>query len=402
VKAAVVLGTRPEIIKLAPVIKEMERGASTSSPSHQQRYSCSMNRVFERSEQATSSSGALQFATAANPRREAGGGSAVYDVLAVVVNYNSRPFIAIERKLLEGLAELGRAVRLKLLLVDNCSADGSFEELREHARRLGLDAEAVRLSRNFGFTRAVNIAWRYARRRWEFRYFMLLNNDLVIVPGNVLRLLRYLEVDGVAGVQGTVMQAANPRLVDNCGFFVDRFGLTHPICRGFTVECAKLCYPSFLSGAFSVYRADAISELGTPFDDRVECYYDDKHLGLRLWSSGRKLLHVPLVVAYHLGSASYAARRKLKSPQWFKGVVVAELAPSRALGTASHILPVLYYGVVSVALTLLTRANYVKSYVSSLREVNILSQDRALRFGLLPKIGPRIFLNRLERGVRLS
>jgi len=325
-----------------------------------------------------------------------------FEVLAVVVNYNSKHFLAIERKLLEGLAELGRRVRLKLLVVDNCSTDGSFEELKEHAKRAGVDAEAVRLSKNYGFTRAVNIAWHYARKRWKFKYLMLLNNDLVIVPSNTAKLLKYLEIDNVAGVQGTIMQADNPHIVDNCGHYIDIFGLTYPICRGYTIECAKVCHPSFLSGAFSVYRADAIEKLGQLFDNRVESYYDDKHLGLRLWSAGYKLLHVPLVVAYHLGSASYAARRKLKSPQWFKGVALADLVPSRAARSSVWCLVTLYYGIVAALLSLVTASNYVKNYVAALKEAKTFGRSVVMNEGLtrcVPLIMPVPKLNRLERGI---
>ena len=325
-----------------------------------------------------------------------------FEVLAVVVNYNSKAFLAIEKMLLEGLAELGRRVRFKLLLVDNCSTDGSFEELKEHAERVGVDTEAVRLSKNYGFTRAVNIAWHYARKRWKFKYLMLLNNDLVIVPSNAAKLLKYLEIDNVAGVQGTIMQADNPRLIDNAGFAIDAFGLTYPICRGYTIKCAKACHPSFISGAFSVYRADAIEKLGQPFDNRVESYYDDKHLGMRLWSAGYKLLHVPLVVAYHLGSTSYATRRKLKSPQWFKGVALADLVPSRAARSSVWCLVTLYYGVVAVLLSLVTASNYVKNYVAALKEAKTFGRSVVMNEGLtrsVPLIMPVPKLNRLERGI---
>lgn len=255
--------------------------------------------------------------------------------------------------------------------------------------------------------RAINIAWHYARRRWRFRYFMLLNNDLAIVPRNVLKLLRYLEIDGVAGVQGTIMMASNPNLVDNAGFAVDIFGLTYPICRGYTVDCAKPCHPSYLSGAFSVYRADAIGRLGQPFDSRVECYYDDKHLGLRLWSAGYKLLHVPLVVAYHLGSASYAARRKLKSPQWFKGVVLAELAPSFIAGSPIRYVVAAYYSALSVVLSLVAASNYVKHFVAALKEASALrlgagANEGFAKFAPLLKPVPIPKLNRLERGIKLA
>ncbi|MEZ0345268.1 MAG: glycosyltransferase [Infirmifilum sp.] len=295
-----------------------------------------------------------------------------FEILAVIVNYNLRPFIGTFKKLIEGLAEFSKYASTKTLLVDNSSTDGSFEEAVEHARKLGLDLEAIKLSRNFGFTRAANIAWHHARRRWSFKYLMLLNNDLVIVPWNLAKLLPYLEIDGVAGVQGTIMQMANPALIDNSGHMIDQHGLTLPVCRGYTIECARLYTPSYLSGACSIYRADVIAELGQPFDNRVESYYDDKHLGLRLWSRGYKLLHVPIIAAYHLGSASYSGLNKLiKGPKWFEGIVVAELAP-KANNIPSTVFVAVNYVITAALFSAITRDNYIEYYVQALRKLAIL------------------------------
>jgi len=327
-----------------------------------------------------------------------------YDVLAVIVNYNSKSFLRIEKKLLEGITKLSKFIKLKLLFIDNCSSDGSFKELMEYGKMLCLDMEAVRLTKNFGFTRAVNIAWQYAHRRWNFRYLMLINNDLVIIPRNVLRLLKYLEIDGVAGVQGTIMQASNPSLIDNAGFAIDIFGLTYPICRGYTFYCAEFCCPSFLSGALSIYKAEAIEKLGQPFNNRVECYYDDKYLGLMLWSRGYKLLHIPLIVAYHLGSASYADRNRFKSPQWFKGIVLADVALTVSLRDPRRYIVMLYYGVASMVLSLFTTSNYVKSFIAALKEAEILKQNINLTrniFGLVPKFKYIVKFNRLEKGIKI-
>ncbi|MEM3658143.1 MAG: glycosyltransferase [Candidatus Hadarchaeum sp.] len=330
-----------------------------------------------------------------------------FEVLAVIVNYDSKPFLAIERMLLKGLADLGRYTKIKLLLVDNYSTDGSFEELKEHSKRLGVDTEAVRLSKNYGFARAVNIAWHYAFKRWKFKYFMLLNNDLVIVPNNVAKLLKYLEIDNVAGVQGTLMQADNPRLIDNAGFAIDTFGLTYPICRGYTIKCAKTCHPSFLSGAFSVYRADTIEKLGQPFHNAVEAYFDDKYLGLRLWSTGYNLLHVPLVVAYHLGSASYAPQVKLKSPQWFEGVLLAELAPSYVTDIKARYLLIILWGMTSAFLSIIFLSNYVKNFIFAYRTVKILKKNKKefiKNFSILPSITLSLLLliARTKKGLKLQ
>ncbi|MEM1509947.1 MAG: glycosyltransferase [Thermofilaceae archaeon] len=325
-----------------------------------------------------------------------------YDLLVIVINYNSKSFVGIVKKLMEGIAELTRYLNTKLLFVDNASSDGSFEEAAEHARKAGADVEAVKLTKNFGFTRAVNIAWHYARKKWSFKYLALLNNDLVIIPRNLAKLAKYLEIGRVAGVQGTIMQMHNPSLIDNCGFMIDQNGLTYPVCRGYPFDCAELYTPSYLSGACSLYRADAIAELGQPFDNRVESYYDDKHLGLRLWSRGYRLLHVPIIVAYHLGSASYSGiNRVIKGQKWFEGVTFADLAPSCKRKSKLYPLATYYLSAAALLSIIKKSNNYIKSFIISYKKLKEFRKlDSGINLSLVPcKKTKLIPINRVNKGI---
>jgi len=131
---------------------------------------------------------------------------------------------------------------------------------------------------------------------------------------------------GFAGGQVN-MQLLRPWLVDNAGHVVDRFGLSHPVYRGRLFSCARDYEPSYLSGAFSIYRVDVLRKLGTPFSDVYEAYFDDKLLGARLRRCGYRTFHKAIVAGFYLGSASYGPRRLFKSARWFKYVSVAELIP---------------------------------------------------------------------------
>jgi len=299
----------------------------------------------------------------------------VYDLLAIVVNYNSRGIINIEKRLLQGLDKLNNAVSLKLVLVDNYSTDGSFEDLYMYARdNLNLEIIPLKLSKNYGFARAVNIAYRYATKRWKFKYLAILNNDLVIVPENIPKLLSYLEYGNIAGIQGTIMQMQNPRLIDNAGFLIDQYGLTYPVCRGYTIECARLYTPSYLSGACSFYRTDAINKIGgKPFDDAIESYYDDKYLGLVLWHMGYKLLHVPNIIAYHFGTYTYSDKdiKTIKGIRWFKGVLTAELISNAMLHKSNKYIVELYYLAIASITSIITQNNkFIKAFAEVIKLKN--------------------------------
>jgi GT2 family glycosyltransferase len=142
--------------------------------------------------------------------------------------------------------------------------------------------------------------------------------------------------------------------------------------------------------------------MGQPFHNAVEAYFDDKYLGLRLWSSGYKLLHIPLVVAYHLGSASYAASRKLKSPRWFKGVMLAELAPTYIMGNSYFFLLVVASGIFSVILSLLSKVNNIKSFIEACKELRMLKYCNQFIADEIPMLNFKLKLDRLKHGISLK
>ena len=279
------------------------------------------------------------------------------ECVSYFVNYNSSAILPIEYASLKVASE-----DCLIYLIDNGSTDGSDVALAEFLKSSGANFVFLRLPRNLGFSRAVNYAFR--KFKSHYRYFVLLNNDLVPVKGVLAKLVDVMESGGYAGVQGTIMQMLRPDLVDNAGHIVDRFGLAYPVCRGFTFSCARDYCPSYLSGAFSIYRADVIKRLGAPFSDFYEAYLDDKLLGARLRHMGHKLFHKALVAGFHLGSATYGPRRVFKSPRWFKYVAVAELAPVASNAPAGlRLLAYLKFLASGVLASVFTGEDYVKPLV---------------------------------------
>jgi GT2 family glycosyltransferase len=243
-------------------------------------------------------------------------------IAVLFINYNSSNILWLENI---SILQLKNEKDIIFYLVDNGSNDNSDIELMKLLKTHEVNYRYFRLPYNIGFTRAVNFVFR--RLDKDVKYVMLLNNDLVPVRGVIQRLIDVMEEGGYAGVQGTIMQMLRPDLVDNAGHMVDRFGLSYPVCRGHPFSCAQDYSPSYLSGAFSIYRADVIRQLGNPFSDFYDAYLDDKLLGARLRKRGYALFHKAIVAGFHLGSASYGPRRLFKSPTWFKYVALAELAP---------------------------------------------------------------------------
>jgi GT2 family glycosyltransferase len=279
------------------------------------------------------------------------------------INYNSWKVLPLEKLIIFSLKNEPSII---FYLVDNASTDNSDAILLKFLKELDLPYRYYRLPYNLGFVRAVNFAFRKLDK--DVKYVVLLNNDLVPVRGVIGRLVDVLESGGFAGVQGTIMQLLRPWLVDNAGHVVDRFGLSYPVCRGRLFSCARDYEPSYLSGAFSIYRVDVLRKLGAPFSDVYEAYFDDKLLGARLRKRGYKIFHKAIVAGFHLGSASYGPRRFFKSARWFKYVSAAELIPvfKNALLPVKIFVLLKFLGA-GVVGSLFSGEDYMRSFVEAVR-----------------------------------
>jgi GT2 family glycosyltransferase len=118
------------------------------------------------------------------------------DVSVCIANWNCRDLL---RACLESLHDRPQGVRLETIVVDNASTDGAAEMVAREFPEVVL----VRNALNLGFARANNQAAARARGR----YLFFLNNDTVLPPGTLRRLVEYADAHPEVGIVG-------PRLRD--------------------------------------------------------------------------------------------------------------------------------------------------------------------------------------------
>jgi N-acetylglucosaminyl-diphospho-decaprenol L-rhamnosyltransferase len=123
------------------------------------------------------------------------------EVSVCIANWNCRDLL---RACLESLQDQPQGVGLEIIVVDNSSSDGAVDMVaREFPEVL-----VIRNDCNCGFSRANNQAAHKARGR----YLFFLNNDTVVPPGTLRRLVDYAERHPEVGMVG-------PRLRDSRGEF---------------------------------------------------------------------------------------------------------------------------------------------------------------------------------------
>lgn len=148
-------------------------------------------------------------------------------VCAVVVNWNGWRDTLV---CLDSLFALG-GTPMRVVVCDNASTDSSVAELERHLRgRLlhwqsaagepgfedpqaaagVLSMHVLRLSANLGYAGALNAGIEWAREKWAFRGFWLLNNDVQAQPGALDALVAAHDSVADAGVCGSVLLEWDP------------------------------------------------------------------------------------------------------------------------------------------------------------------------------------------------
>jgi N-acetylglucosaminyl-diphospho-decaprenol L-rhamnosyltransferase len=137
-----------------------------------------------------------------------GGATKGVDVSVCIANWNCR---ALLQACLESLLHQPQGVNLEVVVVDNASTDGAPDMVE----KLFPEVILRRNTANLGFSRASNQAAALAHGR----YLFFLNNDTVVPPNTLRKLLDYATAHPEAGIIG-------PRLRDGQG---DVQISTHPL-----------------------------------------------------------------------------------------------------------------------------------------------------------------------------
>ncbi len=233
--------------------------------------------------------------------------SEVIDASIVIVSFNTRELL---RECLHSVLEQGASVKLEILVVDNCSSDGSAEMVEAEFPSVRLFRAAV----NLGFGAANNMAMEHATGR----YIVLLNSDAFFQPGALAHAIRHMDETPSCGLGG--------------GLQVGRDGSWQPSARAFHSVLGDLIVATGLAwhfrksrifgnfdrtwadpnepaevdwvpGSFCIVRPSALAKVGL-FDPKFFLYYEEVDLCRRLKAAGYSIWYWPDILIVHLGGES--------------------------------------------------------------------------------------------------
>lgn len=228
------------------------------------------------------------------------------DVSIIIVNYNTK---RLTDNCIKSIEEKTKDVDYEIILVDNCSTDGSKEMFASDAR-----IRYIYNNENLGFGRANNLGAQYARGKYVF----LLNSDTILCNDAVSMLYHAMETLPLdVGCLGTMLLDSD----GNLGLSYGRFpclksSLRHLAFNAFHVNPKREKYFNYLktsfkngiidvdyiTGADVFIRRDVVEKCGL-FNPVFFMYYEETEMQKRYASNGfrRCILDGPRII--HLEGA---------------------------------------------------------------------------------------------------
>lgn len=220
----------------------------------------------------------------------------------IIVSYKSQQLIKYFFKSFE-MAHV--SVPHEFIIVDNASHDGTKEYIeREHPQ-----VKFVENTHNLGYATACNIGTRAANGD----YLLFLNQDIVVKPGSIEALAKYLDEHTDVGMVGPKLMKPSGAVQDSCRRFPNfltplyRWAVTKhiPWVRRQFAEYSMQDFDynatrevDCLAGAALMVRRAAAVAVGG-WDERFFFYIEDIDLCRRLWAHNWKVVFVVRSEMFH-------------------------------------------------------------------------------------------------------
>jgi len=118
--------------------------------------------------------------------------------VVIVLNFNGLKDLKYS---LKSILKTKSKLKFKILVVDNNSSDNSFNYLKRNYSKNN-KVELLFLKKNYGWSKANNIAMKYMIMKYSPKYFTLANNDIIVHPDWLKSCHKVFDYDKKIGICG--------------------------------------------------------------------------------------------------------------------------------------------------------------------------------------------------------
>ena len=208
-------------------------------------------------------------------------------VFIIVLNYNGKEVL---KTCLLSLLEV-EYPNLEVVLVDNNSSDGSFEEARRDFSRMNF----IKNEENIGFAAGNNVGIKFALDRGA-DYVLLLNQDTKVFPDFLSKLVTAAEEDKTIGIVNPLVFGMTEKEIWFSGGKIS--WLKMKAYHDHDERSGGFYETEFLSGCSILMKKEVFAKIGL-WDEDFFLYWEDADFSLRARKAGFRIGIVPESHIFH-------------------------------------------------------------------------------------------------------
>lgn len=260
----------------------------------------------------------------------------IMDIVFVVLHY-----IGIDdtNKCVESIKNKIDTNNFRIVVVDNCSPNNTFGELCLKYKE-DIYVEVIKTEENLGFSKGNNYGLSYAQERYNAKFWVLSNNDVLLIQTNLIHNLEKEYMKSNFSVLGPMILSTNGRCdfnpVRTCPWtqdeidhyikgkkitlFLNYFGLVSLFEKFRRMKNKdKQCYKNFyerqedveLFGCFLVL-SNKYFERFKGLDNRTFLFAEEDILYTHAMNNGMKMVYLPEIAVFHNEDSSINTLTKTK------------------------------------------------------------------------------------------
>ena len=178
-----------------------------------------------------------------------------------------------------------------IIVVDNGSAGNDAREIKT---RFGNYIFLIENDKNYGYTGGVNIGIKYALNNLAADYILLLNNDTIVDPEFLTKMVELAETDKSIGIVGPkVFQFSDT--ITKIRLWISFIGIKQ-------IDLWKFKNPDKgeIVGCCQLTKNDVIKKVGF-LDESFFCYFEETDFETRARAAGYKIVNTPAARIWHKG-----------------------------------------------------------------------------------------------------